>query len=167
MVPPPGVAGYPPPAAAPLPGGPIPPPLHWGVLLILTWFTGGLAGLVWSFKQAFFVKRLDPSSKAVMLLAVTLLGMLAQVAVAILGIGARSMADTAALVGIVMLLNLVIVVVALMAIFGMRKSIVQYYNTREPIGLKLSGVMTFFFSILYFQYHFSRIAEWKKTGRLN
>jgi hypothetical protein len=53
-----------------------------------------------------------------------------------------------------------------MAVFGMRRSIVQYYNTREPIGLKLSGVMTFFFSILYFQYHFSRIAEWKQTGRL-
>jgi hypothetical protein len=48
----------------------------------------------------------------------------------------------------------------------MRSSLVQYYNTVEPISLKLSGVMTFFFNIYYFQHHFSRIAEWKRTGRL-
>ena len=64
------------------------------------------------------------------------------------------------------LIGLVIAVCALVAIFKMRSSIVQYYNTVEPIGLKLSGVMTFFFSIYYFQHHFTRIAEWKRTGRL-
>ena len=37
----------------------------------------------------------------------------------------------------------------------------------EPINLRLSGVMTFFFNILYFQYHFTRIAEWKRTGMLS
>jgi hypothetical protein len=55
---------------------------------------------------------------------------------------------------------------ALMAIFGMRSSLVRYFNTVEPIGLRLSGVMTLFFSLLYFQYHLSRIAEWKRTGIL-
>jgi hypothetical protein len=65
-----------------------------------------------------------------------------------------------------LLLNFLIAIVALVAIFGMRSSLVRYYNTVEPIGLKLSGVMTFFFSILYFQYHFSRVAAWKKTGRI-
>jgi hypothetical protein len=48
----------------------------------------------------------------------------------------------------------------------MRQSLVTYYNMTEPIGLRLSGVMTFFFSTLYFQHHFSRIGDWKRTGIL-
>src|SRR6185295_20053202 len=46
----------------------------------------------------------------------------------------------------------------IMSYFKMRTSIANYYNTVEPIGLKLSPIMTFFFNILYFQYHFQRIA---------
>ena len=49
-------------------------------------------------------------------------------------------------------------------VFDMRKSLVTHYNSVEPIGLKLSGVMTFFFHFLYFQYHFTRIAALKQTG---
>jgi hypothetical protein len=48
----------------------------------------------------------------------------------------------------------------------MRSSIENYYNTVEPINLRLSGVMTFFFAVYYFQHHFSRIANWKRTGYL-
>ena len=61
---------------------------------------------------------------------------------------------------------LLIAVFWLIAIFGMRSSLVRYYNTVEPMGLRLSGVMTFFFNIIYFQYHLSRIANWEKTGVL-
>ena len=43
----------------------------------------------------------------------------------------------------------------------MRRTLVRYYNEVEPIELKLSGAMTFFFAVLYFQYHFTRIAKWK------
>jgi hypothetical protein len=57
-------------------------------------------------------------------------------------------------------------VVWIMGIFKMRAAIQDYYNTVEPISLRLSGVMTFFFNIFYFQYHFSRIASWKRTGYL-
>ena len=42
----------------------------------------------------------------------------------------------------------------------------NYYNSVEPINLRLSGVMTFFFNILYLQYHMTRIARWKQTGIL-
>lgn len=140
--------------------------MHWLVLLIFTWVTGGLAGLVWAFRQASFVKKLDPSSKAVLLLAITTLGMVAQVVMYIGAMQSLSASSIATASMVILLINVVIIVCGLMAVFGMRSSIVRYYNTTEPIGLKLSGVMTFFFSILYFQYHFSRIAEWKKTGRL-
>jgi len=141
--------------------------MHWAVVLILSWITVGLAGLIWTFKQASFVKKIDPSSKAVALLVLTLLGVFAQIALAFMAMGFRSASAATAIAGIVIILNLVIIVAGLAAIFSMRSSIQRYYNTVEPIGLRLSGVMTFFFAVLYFQYHFSRIAEWKKTGRLS
>jgi hypothetical protein len=154
--------------AAPMPvaGGPVPPNMHWAVILILSWVTGGLAGLIWIFKEAAFVKKIDAGSKAVMLLVVALVAMLGQVVLFFAVFSSGSSSEIAAVSGIMMILNLVVAVVGLIAVFGMRKSIVQYYNTVEPIGLRLSGIMTFFFSVLYFQYHFSRIFAWKQTGRL-
>jgi hypothetical protein len=49
----------------------------------------------------------------------------------------------------------------------MRGSLEEHYNSAEPIGLTLSGVMTFFFNIYYFQYHLTRIAEAKKAQQLS
>ncbi len=143
--------------------------MHWAVVLILAWITGGLAGIVWAFKQAGFVKKIDPSSKAVLTLALCVVVVVAQVVLIIISMGAAysgSASGAGASAGLAMLLNLVALVLSLVTMFGMRSSIVRYYNTVEPINLRLSGVMTFFFNILYFQYHFSRIAEWKKTGRM-
>jgi len=147
--------------------GPMPPEMHWALVLILSWFTMGLVGLFWAFKQANFVKLIDPASNAVKMLMVALGGMVVQVLLYIVAMASRSMTLMAMMGVIMMLLNAVILVAGLMAVFGMRRSMVNYYNSTEPMGLKLSGVMTFFFSILYFQYHFSRIARWKKTGMLS
>ena len=147
-------------------GGPMPSEMHWVVVLILTWFTFGLGGLIWGFKEAIFVKKVDPASKAVIMLAVALLVMVGQVILFFAASGLGSAEGMLAMTGLIILLNIVIAIFGLVAVFGMRSSLVRYYNTAEPIGLKLSGVMTFFFNILYFQYHFSRIAEWKKTGQL-
>jgi hypothetical protein len=49
---------------------------------------------------------------------------------------------------------------------AMARDLEAYYNSTENIGLRLSGAMVFFFNVFYFQYHFSRIAKWKKTGVL-
>jgi hypothetical protein len=98
------------------------------------------------------------------MLMIACVGMIVQVAVSFVAGRSGSMDTIATASTVVLLLNLVIVVVMLIAVFGMRSSLVRYYNSVENIGLKLSGVMTFFFSILYFQYHFSRIAEMKKRG---
>jgi hypothetical protein len=48
----------------------------------------------------------------------------------------------------------------------MRSSIEDHYNTVEPINLSLSGVMTFFFGAVYFQYHFNQINSSKKASAL-
>jgi hypothetical protein len=63
------------------------------------------------------------------------------------------------------LFALVYFVLFLVAVFSMRSSMEEHFNGPEPIGLKLSGVMTFFFNILYFQYHFTRINELKRAAR--
>ncbi|HXO39054.1 MAG TPA: hypothetical protein VN872_10465, partial [Candidatus Acidoferrum sp.] len=57
-------------------------------------------------------------------------------------------------------------VLFVIAEFQMKSDLEDYYNTVEPIDLRLHGGMTFFFAVWYFQYHFSRIAQWKKTGIL-
>ena len=138
--------------------------MQWWVVLVLCFFTFGLAGLVWSFRQAAFVKKIDSGSRAMLFLGLTLAAIVLQ-AVLQLMIGSVS---TTAMAGFLLIviaaLNLVILALGLIAIFGMRKSLVQYYNSVEPFGLQLNGVMTFFFSIFYFQYHLSRIAALKKPS---
>lgn len=58
------------------------------------------------------------------------------------------------------------VIAYIIGIFSIRSAMEDYYNSTENIGLSLSGVMTFFFSTIYLQYHINRIARWKKTGEL-
>jgi hypothetical protein len=52
-------------------------------------------------------------------------------------------------------------------IFKIRDAMEDYYNSRENLVLTLSGIMTFFFSSIYLQYHVNCIARWKKTGILS
>jgi hypothetical protein len=46
-------------------------------------------------------------------------------------------------------------------IFEIREELLDHYNRREPIGLRLNLVMTILFSFVYFQYHLNRIAKEK------
>ena len=64
-------------------------------------------------------------------------------------------------------INIVALVFWFMGIFSMRSSIEEHFNSAEPIGLRLSGVMTFFFNAIYFQYHFNEIAQAKKAQQLS
>ena len=144
----------------------MPPEMHWALVMILSWITCGLAAVVWSFRQASFVRRIDPSSGARTQLTIAVVVMVLQVFVYFSTFSSMpTEAAAGAAVLLILLLNIAIVVLMLMAFFAMRRSMVRYYNTTEPIGLQLSGPMTFFFSVLYLQYHLSRIAEWKRTGR--
>ncbi|HEY2233788.1 MAG TPA: hypothetical protein VGK01_09970, partial [Candidatus Angelobacter sp.] len=57
-------------------------------------------------------------------------------------------------------------VLYMVGVFQMKSDLEDYYNSTESINLRLNGVMVFFFNVYYFQHHFSRIAQWKKTGVL-
>lgn len=138
------------------PGVALPPNLHWGLLILLNMITCGIFSTVWSFVQANWAKKLAPDNKALQF-------MVAYVACAVVAIG-LSIDERTALIG--SLVNLAGVVCFIIAMFKIRAAMEEYYNSTENIGLTLSGVMTFFFGLLYFQYHINRIARWKKTGVL-
>ena len=49
----------------------------------------------------------------------------------------------------------------IVVIFEIREELLEHYNRREPIGLRLNLVMTTLFSFVYFQYHLNRISKEK------
>jgi hypothetical protein len=147
--------------------GPMPPDLHWALILLIGFFCG-IFHLVWLFIEAGFVKKIDPESKGIALLIGAMVTQVVALIVFFAAAGVSSGRDEPPALALTLFLLLFVggVVLQIMAVFNMRSSLEDYYNTVEPISLRLSGVMTFFFAIYYFQYHFSRIAAWKKTGYL-
>jgi hypothetical protein len=158
-----GVAAYGTPAANAAQAGsqyPPPPSLHWGILLLLAVLTCGIFGWVWAFVQAAWVKKVDPQSKALLYYGISV-GLLVLMFAAGFAEGMAGRPG-AANSGIFLLCRLAGGIMWIVAAFNMRTSIEDHYYSKEPIGLSLNGVMTFFFSIYYFQYHFTRINEMKQ-----
>lgn len=136
--------------------GPIPPSLHWALVLILSIASLGLFSWIWIFVQARFVKKIDPAGYASLwLVAWSVFG--------VLGVTARF---TPHQMGFAPIFRLLAGVLYVAALFSMKRSLESYYNREERIGLQLSGVLVYFFSILYFQHHLRRIAVWRRTGML-
>lgn len=135
-----------------------PPNLHWGLVLLLHVITCGIFGLIWLFVEAAWVKKVRPTSRAIFyLIGCLALGFIAAI------INEERRGDPNSIAA---LMNLGSIVLYIVAVFSMRGDIEDYYNTEENVGLSLNGVMTFFFAIFYFQYHFNRINRWKQTGVL-
>jgi hypothetical protein len=166
--------GAPPPPVA---GGNPPPNLHWGLLLVIAIFFGVFL-TIWGFIQANWVKSIDPASKAIRDLAIGIGLPIVGIVLCLMMFAASGIAgqldnpsfavvsSMASGIGVFILLALGGLIFHLKAFFGMRDSIERHYNTVEPINLHLSAIMTFFFNVIYFQYHFTRINEWKRTGVL-
>jgi hypothetical protein len=140
----------------------VPPDFHWALVLLLTIVTCTLFGTVWLIVQSVWIRKIKPASKG-------LLYILLSVGCSFLGGFINGLLRTtshgqAPPVGSIFSLGSI--VLYLVGVFTMRSDLEEYYNSTENIGLNLSGVMTFFFAVFYFQHHFSRIAKWKKTGVL-
>jgi hypothetical protein len=149
--------------AVPMQGSPlVPPDFHWGLVLLVGVCTCGLFFSAWMIVEAVFVRKIKPESKGLMFVIIGIAG-------SYLGgfangfISALNHTNPQPLGH---LITIIFAMIFLVAAFQMRTDLEDYYNTIEPINLQLSGVMTFFFAIFYFQHHFSRIAQWKKTGIL-
>lgn len=160
------IGNIPVPAAAPAPTPaavaaaaaaqyPAPPNLHWAIVLLLAVVTCGLFLWVWAIVEANWVRKVQPASKGMILWS---FAMLLSIMQAVLSASqdetAKAIATVLSLVGLVLWIS---------GSFSMKNSIEEHYNTAEPIGLELNGVMTFFFNVLYFQYHFTQINEIRRS----
>jgi hypothetical protein len=142
--------------------GAVPTNFHWALVLLLAVFTCGLFAHAWMIVEAVFIRKVKPQSNGLLLVIIAIAGVYGGgfVRQFLDAMGNHEVAPLGALI------TLVAVVVYFIGAFQMRNDLEDYYNTVEPINLRLSGVMTFFFSVYYFQHHLSRIAAWKKTGYL-
>jgi hypothetical protein len=164
--PPAGYGGYrppgPPAAAAQYPD---PPDLHWALVLVLGMC--GIFTLVWLFVISSYAKKIDPNSRGTLYYALGI-GSLVLLYV-FFGIGMSTSHRSEPPEALLVLMGVMYIatfVLMYMGHYNIRASLENHFNTAEPINLRLSGVMTFFFSIIYFQYHFNRINNWRRTGVL-
>ncbi len=129
---------------------PLPPGLHWAAVLLISVVTCGIFEWIWFFVQASFVRKLVPRNQAIVWAVVGMaLSMGAGVASVSLGRGHAA--------PIIALMRLAGIIFWITANFSLKNALEEHYNTAENIGLSLSGVMTFFFNVIYFQYHFDKI----------
>lgn len=156
--------------AAPVETVPLPPNLHWAVFLAILVVTRIFLNVVsllfnwaWALVLANWARRLSGDNKALVLVAMYPAGFLA----GLFTIGFASATHSPGIIAIGGILILGGLIAYLIGIFKIRDAMEEYYNSRENIALSLSGVMTFFFSTIYFQYHINRIAKWKETGILS
>ena len=144
---------------------PDPPNLNWGLVLLFGILTCGLFSVIWDLVQALWVKRVQPQSNAltyfiifVVLWFLNLGSSIARSALMLRG----SVPHQSPLSVLIALAGLVLLIVFR---FAMRASIEQHFNGPEPLGIILSGVMTFFFGGIYFQYKLNQINDMKQTLR--
>jgi hypothetical protein len=141
--------------------GPIPIDFHWALVLLIAVLTCGLFASVWLIIEAVYARKLKPNTNTLVLIilgvAIPFVGGFASGVMAAINHTDNPIGILATLAGIVL---------QLIGVFQMKAVLEEYYNSVERINLRLSGVMVFFFAVFYFQYHFSRIAAWKKTGYL-
>lgn len=136
---------------------PLPPNLHWSIVLILGILTRQLFNLVWAIVEANWARKLSGDNKPMVLVAMYPAGIVGAIMVNIMFPHHRALSGLLSLAG---------AIVYLFGVFSIKAAMEEYYNSRENIGLLMSGVMTFFFSTVYIQYWINSIARWKKTGVL-
>ena len=143
----------------------LPPNLPWALMILLCIVP--FFAIVWGFILANWAKKLNGNSVPLIAMIVTticMLGYYGSLISTILGAAASSPGTAGASLGMSGLFSLGLIVSIIVANFSIRSSIESYYNSTENIRLSLSGVMTFFFNIIYFQYHVNRLWRWKQTG---
>ena len=150
---------------------PAPPSLHWGLVLLFTIFTLGIFGIIWSFIQAGWIRKIDNRSNARLLLGIALtcfiVGYAMQIGGSLSAASARLNGDIGAGAGIAVLGGMLLLgywVLYLVAYFSMAGSIRRSPATRG-LPVEIGGVTLFFFTMYYLQSQLSWLAHWKETGR--
>ncbi|WP_426369516.1 DUF4234 domain-containing protein [Pseudocolwellia sp. HL-MZ7] len=119
----------------------------WGVFG-LTIITFGLYYLYWLYTRMNKINSLSVVAKA------NLTALYAYIVISVLNnIGSFAIDETqTALFMIIGLLGIIGFVALLIAIFSTRKALSEIINKGSQEEVKLGGILTFFFSVIYFQY---------------
>ncbi|WP_017463057.1 pilin [Dyella ginsengisoli] len=142
---------------------PAPPSMHWGVLLLLVMVTFGLFGLVWPFIQSSWVRKVDPRSRATLMLGLAFGSFVLGYVMVIAGAVPRgeSAGGTAMLGSLLMLAYFVLFIAAY---FSMAGSLERHFSRGNP-AVRIGGITLFFFNVYYLQGQLRWLARWKETGR--
>ncbi|MEO7003871.1 MAG: DUF4339 domain-containing protein [Acidobacteriaceae bacterium] len=150
------------------PGGlprlyPDPPNLPWWLALIVGILTLGIFFQIWDVVEAVWMRRVERHSIALYLyIAECLLYVFklpATLAILLYNIG-----DGPPVVVVhSYLVTLIGIFLFFATRFTLRRELLRHFNGPEPIGLHLNWFMTLLFGGLYFQYHFNRINELKRS----
>ena len=129
-----------------------PPTLHWALLLLLDLVTAGIFGIIWSFVQSDFARKIDSDSNATLWYTCWLVAVGGGVTAVLTG-GGRE-------IGFFYGLSWICAFVFYqMGNFSIKKSVELYYGLTGQTERRLSGRMMVFFGQVYLQYHFCRIAK--------
>jgi hypothetical protein len=159
---------YPPqmayPSAPPVYRGlPAPPRLHWGWVFALSLVTLGLFGMVWMVVVGWWVKKATGREASFWWSLAYLLVIPASIVLGIVGVLVSRMGGDPTSVYVFTktasgVMRLASFVLYLVAAFGTKSALEE-----RPIEIPLSGVMTFFFGSIYFQYH---LHDYSVEGRV-
>jgi hypothetical protein len=151
-------------AASPYPDA---PNLHWGLVLLFAFLTCTLFMFIWNLVISAWLKRVQPNAMALFFYA----GAVAMVVVRMFVVGGTAMhslthsgmmyAGGVSGLG----LGFLIWVLKLIARFSEMASLEEHFNGPEPVGLRLNGVMVFFFGGVYLQYKLNEINAIKQAAR--
>jgi hypothetical protein len=120
-----------------------PPALRWPLVLILSLVTLGLFEDAWLLWQSRWAKKVDPQSRATIFAVGGLL-------LFVIGGVFTELPEFRSLAAWVELCGLVL---SQVGNFSVKGTIEKHYN------MSLSGIMTIFFTSIYLQYHFDRLAK--------
>ncbi len=147
------------------------PNLNWGLVILFTVFTCGLFMFIWNLILSAWMKRVQPNSKAILYYVAGGILVFCQMIVGthnqnhMFHPGVHWWVTYYTGHPLRNILGLAGWIVRIVARFTMRSDLEEHFNGPEPVGLSLSGVMTFFFGGVYFQYHLNRINELKRMAR--
>jgi hypothetical protein len=152
-VPPPAMPGV---YTAEQPEFPNPPNLHWGLVLLFAVISCGFFTIVWEIVQAAWMKKIEPTTKSIYYYSI---GALMLLAVFALSFEAGITHTQNSVSG---LFNIAYFVLVVAGRFSFKSAMEEHFNGPDPMGISLSGVMTFFFGGIYFQYYINDIVRRKQ-----
>jgi hypothetical protein len=134
----------------------LPPNLHWGVLLLLSFITQGLFMMVWAAILGNWARKLEKNNRALVLVAMYPAAIVAALV---------AYANEDDEMGLVLLLGGFIAYY--LGVFMIKHVIEGYSSPAGRTPMKLSGVMTLLFSVVYLQYHVNHLARPGRISRIS